>query len=163
MTEAAVTESVATASSEAEKDISSARGEGPGSSDSNQKKPVCGSLSGSGENMSSNGTKVESDGSEKSPALQTAKDLVGPESKPNKEESQPEPQVPILAHEAEREQQNSRRVDEAQRYNNRNRGDRRGGHRDGNRGGHNKMYRGNKFDPSSQAESSDHAAIRKQV
>lgn len=73
-------------------------------------------------------------------------------------ESNAEPKVHVSAHERDREEQASRRVQEAQKYNNRDKGGR-GGHR-GGRGG---FRNNNRFDPSRQEKSDDPVAIRKQV
>ena len=73
-------------------------------------------------------------------------------------ESKVEPKVHVSAHERDREEQASRRVQEAQKYHNRDKRGR-GGYR-GGRGG----YRNNsRFDPSKQEKSDDPVAIRKQV
>lgn len=89
-------------------------------------------------------------------------DAKNPKSAPDAPE--PQPRVHVSAHERDREEQASRRVEEAQKYNNRNRGDGavRGGFR-GGRGGRGGYRNNNRFDPSKQEKSDDPIAIRKQV
>ena len=68
------------------------------------------------------------------------------------------PKVHISAHERDREESSSRRVQEAQKYNNRDKA-KRGGLR--GRGG--SQQNKSRFDPSRQEKSDDPVAIRKQV
>lgn len=67
----------------------------------------------------------------------------------------------VSAHERDREEQASRRVREAQKYNSRDKRGR-GGHR-GGRGGRGGYPNNNRFDPSKQEKTDDPVAIRKQV
>lgn len=72
--------------------------------------------------------------------------------------SGPEPMVHVSAHERDRKEQASRRVQEAQKYNNRDKGG-----RGGQRGGRGGYRNNNRFDPSKQEKTDDPVAIRKQV
>ena len=69
-----------------------------------------------------------------------------------------EPKVHVSAHERDRQEQASRRVQEAQKYHTRDKG--RGG---GFRGGRGRYKNNSRFDPSKQEKSDDPIAIRKQV
>lgn len=69
-----------------------------------------------------------------------------------------EPRTQVSAHEQDREEQASRRIKEAQRYHERNKGPK--GSSRGGRGGYESR---NRFDPTKQEKSDDPVAIRKQV
>ncbi len=102
---------------------------------------------------SSNGASEQTNGEDHSKpesAPDDTKTVLGGESK-----------IHISAHERDREEQASRRVQEAQKYNNRDKGGR--GGRGGNRGGRGGYRNNNRFDPSKQEKTDDPVAIRKQV
>ena len=99
---------------------------------------------------STNGATKEAKGDDSSksgPATDAPKDTSGVDGN-----------LPVSSHEQDREEQSSRRVQEAQKYNNR---DRRG--RGGQRGGRGGHRNNNRFDPSKQEKTDDPVAIRKQV
>ena len=118
---------------------------------------------------------TEDDDVEETPEPQEKNDSVEMEENPNcaKENTNPEdidkpqpptdtaktePKVHISAHERDREEQASRRVQEAQKYHTRDKAG-----RGGFRGGRGSYKNNSRFDPSKQEKSDDPVAIRKQV